>query len=85
MSWLFKQDGNDVGSLKWICDHIGYHVDDIRTAAIEYINAAEDEDKIKKYHKPKGTRCKPRRRVFHTVGRSTAAWYQDQLAKMHGI
>ena len=64
MYWLFKSDSDDVRSLQWICDHIGYHIDDVRAAALEYINASEntDETHAKKYHKPKG-----RRRPFHVV------------------
>ena len=62
--WLFISDGdgNDVGSLKWICDYIGSHVDYERKKARDEIAKAENNCQVKTYHKPKGTR-----RVFHVV------------------
>ena len=74
--WLFISDGdgNDVGSLKWICDYIGSHVDYERKLAREEITRAEESRQFKKYH--------TRRRVLHTVGRSTAAWHNSQGAAL---
>ena len=59
--WLFISDGdgNDVGSLRWICDYIGSHVDYERKLAREEITRAEEGRQVKKYH--------TRRRVFHVV------------------
>ena len=63
--WLFGVDGagDEPGSLEWICDHTGSHVDYERKKAREEIERAENDTMRKKYHKPKGTR----RRVFHVV------------------
>ena len=74
--WLFISDGdgNDVGSLKWICDYIGSHVDYERKLAREEITRADESRQVKKYH--------TRRLVFHTVGRSTAAWHNSQGAAL---
>ena len=65
MYFLFVSDGDgdDIGSLQWICDHIGTHIDYERKKAREEIERAENDTTRKKYHKPKGTR----RRVFHVV------------------